>query len=161
MGKGHGDKKKINDLIAEGNIKGAKDALATSKKRLSRAAHAALTKHLQNKLRIRKKMGAKKYAKMVKTQRKKLSAATKAGIKKNRDSRAFAAGVGTNTTSIPGGVTRGFGAKPSAPRKSKGKSSGGFYEGSSGGTSVAGGLPSRAAAAPKRSGGRKSSRRKK
>ena len=53
MGKGHGDKKKINDLIAEGNIKGAKDALATSKKRLSRAAHSALTKHLQNKLRIR------------------------------------------------------------------------------------------------------------
>jgi hypothetical protein len=87
MGKGHGQKKKINDLIAKGDIRGAKQVLATSQGRISRAAHSALTAHMQSKLKMRKKMGAKKYASMTKKRSQAISKATKAGIFKAKEAR--------------------------------------------------------------------------
>jgi ribosomal protein S20 len=94
MGKGHGQKKKINDLIAKGDIRGAKQVLATSQGRISRAAHSALTAHMQTKLRTRSKWmkdnkgkGAKGYAAAMKKRSEKISKATKAGVFKAKEAR--------------------------------------------------------------------------
>jgi ribosomal protein S20 len=94
MGKGHGQKKKINELIAKGDIRGAKKVLETSQARISRAAHSALTKHLQTKLRTRSKWmkdnkgkGAKGYAAMMKKRSEKISKGTKAGVFKAKEAR--------------------------------------------------------------------------
>jgi hypothetical protein len=146
MGKGHGQKKKINDLLLKGNIKGAKELLETSKKRLSRSAHEALSNHLSSKLKLRKKLGAKKFA----AQSNKLSKNIKTGMKKSRDSSAFASGISSNATSVPGGLAGRSMSRPAIKAPKKSKKSESFYEGSSGGMSVAGGLPTRASASKSR-----------
>lgn len=87
MGKGHSDRKKINDLVLKGKYKEAREALSTSKKRinkrgqkaLSSKAASALEKHLENQIRLRRSMKAKGYSKMISSR----SKAIKEGMKKS------------------------------------------------------------------------------
>lgn len=89
MGKGHSDRKKINNLIAEGKYKEARKALATSKERinkrgqkaLSSKASSALEKHLESQIKLRRKLGSKKY----KSQREERSANIKTGMYRSKE----------------------------------------------------------------------------
>jgi len=89
MGKGHSDRKKINNLIAEGKYKEARKALATSKERinkrgqkaLSEKASSALEKHLESQIKLRRKLGSKKY----KNQREERATNIKLGMLRSKE----------------------------------------------------------------------------
>lgn len=91
MGKGHSDRKKINKLVAEGKYKEARNALATSKERinkrgqkaLSEKASSALERHLESQIKLRRKMGSKKYQ----DQRKQRAETIRSGMSKGKEAR--------------------------------------------------------------------------
>lgn len=91
MGKGHSDRKKINNLIAEGKYKEARNALATSKERinkrgqkaLSEKASSALERHLESQIKLRRKLGSKKF----KDQQAKRGEAIRTGMSKGKEAR--------------------------------------------------------------------------